>query len=232
LALFRRLGDQRLQAIVHELLTSIARVQGDREASTLHQLEEMALFTEFGDRPSLARAQALKAEQAWQREDFIEAARCYGEALRLYRKLGDRQWYGWMLKGLGRAAYAQGMVRPALAHWQEGLRLFQAIGIDVGVASCLEDIARAVGEQSYQPEGLRQAVVLLSVAAALRARANAPGWPEERAEWARLLDAACVHLVPCVWEAAWTKGQAMSREQAIAYALGEDNGEAELPHNS
>ena len=54
-------------------------------------------------------------------------------------------------------------------------------------------------------------------------------WPAERHEWERYVPATRAQLDEATFTAAWAEGQAMSLEQAVAYALEEeaDSGYAE-----
>jgi hypothetical protein len=80
----------------------------------------------------------------------------------------------------------------------------------------LEGLARVDGAQG---RGIR-AAQLWGAAGALREAIHACLPPNERPRYERALAAAQAQLDPATWEAAWAAGQALTPEQAIAFAIG------------
>jgi hypothetical protein len=82
----------------------------------------------------------------------------------------------------------------------------------------LEGLAGPTAAQGWPA----RAVTLTGAAAALRVMLGAPHAPIEREQIERWLGASRAALGDTEAVEAWTRGQAMTLEQAVAYALSED----------
>jgi hypothetical protein len=89
-----------------------------------------------------------------------------------------------------------------------------------GIADCLDRLA-AVACAEGHPE---HAAILVGAAQGWRDVVSAPRAPAERADYEQTLAAARAGLDVAGFAAAWARGVAMSREQAIAYALASEPG--------
>src|SRR5262249_52477903 len=85
-----------------------------------------------------------------------------------------------------------------------------------GRSSCGSRGSRETGKG---PDRALQAARLFGAAAVLREAANAPLAARHRAEYERQVAAARALLDPASFAAAWAEGQAMTLDEAVAYAL-------------
>src|SRR5262249_30426994 len=100
----------------------------------------------------------------------------------------------------------------------ESLALHREQGNRPGVLESLAGFGALLAAQG-QP---RRAAILFGAIAALRAALNAAMWPAERVEYERHVAATRAQLGEATFAVAWAEGRAMTLEQAIACALGEE----------
>jgi hypothetical protein len=113
-------------------------------------------------------------------------------------------------------AYRQGDYAAARSLHEEGLAIFRELGDKGGIAQSLESLA---GLAAVWGRGLERAARLWGAAAALREAIGAPLPPSEREKYEREVGAARAALGEEAFASAWAEGEAMTLEQAIAYAL-------------
>jgi len=131
------------------------------------------------------------------------------------RELGDKEGIATSFSGLGVLAYYQGDYAQARALHEESLAIRRELGDRRGIAECLEGLAKVACTQGRSG----QAALLFGAAEALRQAIQAPLPPNERADYERHVAATRSGLSEAAFAAAWAHGQAMTLEQAIAYAL-------------
>jgi hypothetical protein len=154
--------------------------------------------------------------------DLLEAglveARRHGHALGIADSLAA---LGWL-------ALCAGDLGSARAFYAESLKLVQELGHRLEVPACLEGLAAvAYGNEDARGDGERSAR-LLGAAHALREAMGLPVPPDRRPGTERCLEAVRAALGGAAFASAWADGQAMSLEDAIAYALADaspDEGE-------
>ena len=125
-----------------------------------------------------------------------------------------------MLSNLGFVVLRQGEARQAEAYFRQSQAVAQRFNLPAD-ALCVAGLASVIGTTGTRVEDARRAARLLGAAAAHIERSGTKLAQTDRddIEWAiatvrRKLDEA-------TWQAAWAEGQAMSLEQAVAYALEE-----------
>ena len=126
-------------------------------------------------------------------------------------------------------ALDQGTTEGVPALLEESLRLLGELGDRRNAAYLLEGWASlAAALSSAQPkdqhgsrERAQRAARLFGAAGAVRTASGIPLPPVDRWWYERYLATARAQLDERSWEAAWAEGQAMTLEQAIAYALEE-----------
>jgi hypothetical protein len=107
----------------------------------------------------------------------------------------------------------------------ESLTLRHEIGDKGGIAWCLEklaEIALTKGQREStlkREEDFRRAARLFGAAEALRAPVNSTIDMVDQPEYERQVAIVRAQLDEAAFTAAWTKGQAMTLEQTIEYAL-------------
>ena len=119
---------------------------------------------------------------------------------------------------LGIALGGLGDQERAIAVLRESLRTCREMGVKPGMVSGLEGVA-GIYSGIGQAE---QAVRLYGAAAKMREEIGIPLPASERLSHESHLTVTRAECGEDVWQAAWDQGQAMSLEQAIAYALEEN----------
>jgi non-specific serine/threonine protein kinase len=215
LALARPGGDLLQTAGAYRWLGDAAFRLGDLDRAAAAYAEDLtrtrALRDPFGVVIGLKNLSA--AVRA--RGDVERAAALGAESLALCREHGLGEWALPMaLASLGFAVLRQGEHHRAAALFAEALALRRASGSAGAIVQCLVGLAGAAAGRGRTAPAAR----LLGAAerlAAEGARLNAP----EQADVDRALTAARARLADPAFAAAWTAGQAMTLEQAIADAL-------------
>jgi hypothetical protein len=121
----------------------------------------------------------------------------------------------WALHTLGEAARRQGDYEWATVNYVASLKLFTERRDNVGIARSLEDLA-TIAEAQGRPA---RAVRLCGAAEVLRELIGSPIPPPERPIYERTIAALRAQLDEIAVAAMWAEGQAMTTEQAIAFAL-------------
>jgi len=212
---FREVGDKLNTSTALDALGRASALQGDAAlAKTLHD-EGLALSRELGDKPGIAYALNGLGTAAAIESRFPDAVALQEQSLALFRALGDRPGIALALYGLGVAERCRGDDRRAEACLKESLALRAATGDRLGVIECLEGLAEMVGMRR-RPE---RVAGLLGAAAALRQAIGAPLPPVNQDNRQRSVDSASAELGAAGFAAAYSRGRAMTLEQAIEYAL-------------
>jgi len=144
------------------------------------------------------------------------------ESLALRRTGGDRWGAAYTLRVLADIARDRGEHARAEGLYRESLALLGQATDALSVAACLEGLAVAAWESGK----LERAAELHGVAAALRAAADTPLPPPDRARYEPVIAAIRTALGDHRFDAARARGQALSLEQAVARAR-EDTPRAE-----
>src|SRR5262249_32256146 len=147
--------------------------------------------------------------------DYPAARALLEESLALRRDAGNRRALPDSLRCLAEVAYEQGDAVAAGALYREALAILRDLGDRTELAAVLEGVAALAAGAAR----LARAVRLAGAAAALRAALGARPSPTRQAEVARWLAPARRELSAAGYAAAWTAGQAMTLEQAVADAL-------------
>ena len=212
LDLSRESGDPRAVAESLYNLAFAVNLQGDNERCKNLLHETAAIFGDAGDRGG--RAKALWALASMVEADEEVAMAMTLEALEIFRDLGDRFHEGWALWGAAGSARRLGRFGESRARLAEGLQIFRDAGDVSSMVVFLggfADLAAAEGDV--------ERVLKLGGAAAASGEATDAGlgeWVgavEERRQLVerRATDADAARL--------WAEGQAMSLDEAVAYAL-------------
>jgi hypothetical protein len=117
---------------------------------------------------------------------------------------------------LGSVALADGHLDEAWNLHTQGLRLFQSVGHQRGVACAIERLA---GLAVAQGQPVRAALLCGTVEAVRAGIGQTCLMPDERFHQKRAVSAARAQLDEISFAATWAAGRAMTLEQAVAYAL-------------
>jgi predicted ATPase/DNA-binding SARP family transcriptional activator len=148
-----------------------------------------------------------------------EAERLTVESVALARSTDNRWWLATVLRGLGELRLGQGDLAAAKAAYRESLEAYRATQTPWGAAWVLSDLATISLAQGNLQRATRLAAAATTHTTAMGAHLVA---------FMRLSGQAPVRgpvSDPTIAEA-WAEGQAMPLEDAIAYALEDDEGEA------
>jgi non-specific serine/threonine protein kinase len=217
LALNRELGNRDGVADVLEELATVAGEQGEVERQAALVEESLAVFRELGSKDGIALALGSLGMLAWVRREYGRALALLRESMAIYRDLGDRRGIARSLGNQSLVTLAQGDHARAAALCRESLALYRATGDTWGIGRYLPVLAGAVFAEGRADRAAR----LFAAATALRGRLGTPLPPLVQPAHDRVVAAARANLGEAAFAAAWTDGDAMSAEEAVAYALGE-----------
>jgi tetratricopeptide (TPR) repeat protein len=213
LELTRRVGDAR--AIANAIYNAAWPMIVDRTALPRAKLlleEAIPLFRELSDQGGVARTLWGLGNVAYFGQDYPAAIRPLEEAQSIFRELDDRFMLGWSTHTLGLVAVKTDGVEDAQQYFLDALRLFIEAQDVSGITLQLDNlsvIARTRGD-------LVRATRLAAAAVAQQAATGTSlggllSTQEGRTGREGLNDADAAQ--------AWAEGQALTLEEAIAYAL-------------
>jgi non-specific serine/threonine protein kinase len=219
LALSREAGDRINQAWALVFLSGDLMGYPDRydEGITLCEAG-LALFRESDHKPGVARALNHLGELARLIGDYGHAQEMYEECLAIAREIGDRQREAYMLGCLGVVADHQGDYDRSEALTMEALAQLRELHLRFGIASALQGLAGPVGAKGQA----ERAAQLIGAGEALYEAMGVRPQSSDQSEIDRIVAAVREQLDEAAFEAARAAGRAMSLEEAVAYALGED----------
>ena len=215
LALRRELGEQRGIANSLNNLGVQAQTIGEYQRAATFFAESLDLYRAIGAPRGIAIALSNLGYAAWHQGAYAQAAALTAESLALRRELGDREGIAIALSNLGEIAALQGDLPRAAAMQAEGLALFRELGATWGIVYCLQRLA-LVGQTS---RSCYPAARLSGALAALRATLALPVPQDEHTRVNASLAALRSTLGDTAFDAAWSDGQRLSLDQAVAGAL-------------
>jgi predicted ATPase/DNA-binding SARP family transcriptional activator/DNA-binding CsgD family transcriptional regulator len=224
LALSRELGDTAYIAAALFDLGAAAAFQNELERASALAEEAMTLQRELGDEVGLARSLLVLGLVALARYDYEQVMMLQEESLALAHKMEDDFAIILSLQHLAIASLYQGDYRRARALYKRGLELCRQQKTRHLTVAHLHVSAALAASQGRPQRSAR----LWAAAAALREAIGATLPPFKRRGWDPYIDTARAQLDEEAWEAAWAEGRAMPPEQAIEYALAEEE-DPELP---
>jgi tetratricopeptide (TPR) repeat protein len=215
LALYQKLDDKSGIALSLNRLGHLAQLEANEKEAEQFLEESLALRQELGDKRGMASSLNALAEIARYQGDYQRASSLYEESLGLCRQLGDKRCVAGVCHNLGHIAERQGKFGLAVALFKESLNLFQELQNQGGVALCLAGLAAVLGAKA-KPE---RATQLFGASKALLAANSTLLSPTDQQAWAQNLALVQGQLDDTVFATSYARGQAMSLDQAIKYAL-------------
>jgi predicted ATPase len=224
LTLARELGEPKL--IARQLLT-LAGIVSDRDEQMAQALyDQLLVFIEQHPEERFPSAFLNLADFAVQRGDYESAKDFSLQGIELCREKEDPWALALAIANHGLALLGLGQTEEALGHFCEALRLQESVQDTIGVATMLSVIAAPAAERGETERAIR----LLATAehmfedmeaelTGFEARLHERTVARARAE--------CPHF-----DAEWSRGRAMSKEEAVAEALGEAAEERTSPGGS
>jgi tetratricopeptide (TPR) repeat protein len=221
-ACFQADGNSVMRGSVLYRLGETLYEQGDYAAAYGHLTQSLAIFEEPDDKTRGSNALRQLGYLAMLQGNYEDAQKFLARALTFAREVGDSSGLIKALILMGRLAQCQGDYPRAHALHRESLILCLETGQQGYVSHLLEAFACLAAAQ----EQAERAGLLFGAAdtgfAATDVRFDLPSpWrdPNLRTEHDRLVAETRVHLGEATFAAAWAKGQAMTLQQAVEYAL-------------
>jgi non-specific serine/threonine protein kinase len=213
-ALWRDVGDRQGLAQALRFLSGSFESQGDYAAARPLAEESVELFREGDDRFGLGITLSRLGITALAQGDYEVARAALEEGVEICRGIEDDWALALALRNLGIGALRESKHEEAVARLAESLGVLRETGNPLYMQN-LELLAAAVSMRADHT----RAALLFGAAEALREAVGAFVLPLYRAEYDRGVAAARAGLDEATFNAAWSGGRAMSPEEAVAYAL-------------
>jgi tetratricopeptide (TPR) repeat protein len=197
------------------LATILKNTTGETEVAIQYDLASVALWREVQDPSELAVALNNLGADLMEVHEFAAARQALLECQEIYQSLGYQRGVALALHNLGETAHRMGDYVRARELLRESLRIRRHLGLPRGYPYSFEILAQ-VNESEGRYE---QAVQLLAASDTLRGRIGAPLELVAQKYVTAVLTSARAQLGDVAFELAWSKGAAMTTEQAIALAL-------------
>jgi tetratricopeptide (TPR) repeat protein len=172
----------------------------------------MAVAKTGDDRWLVANILNNLGEVARVQGDYEQARRSYEESRILFSETAHKPDVARSLHSLGYVARHQGDLAQAEHYFRESLAIFRELDGKRGIVECLAGLAAVRGPT-------QEAARLLAAAESLLKSYGGSWWPADQVEYEHQLAAFQATLSETDFAAAWAAGQAMTLEQAVAYAL-------------
>lgn len=192
----------------------VAYLQRDYAMARQYLEESLSRFQEAHLLPGMESVLNRLGDLARAEGDYENADELYQESLSLYREMGDLDEIPSILHNLAYTALHRSEPQKALALFQEALSIQDAMGNHAGIAECLMGIASVLTSSGQHERAAR----LLGAAEAVRVNAGASMWPADALEYDCMLSYLRAALDEETFAAAWSAGQVLSLEKAVADA--------------
>jgi predicted ATPase/class 3 adenylate cyclase/Tfp pilus assembly protein PilF len=196
--------------------------RGDFDRAEALWEEALALNRRLGNFGQILLNLGHMGYTAAARGDLERADALHKEELELARESRSKLGRAWSTTSLGLVAALRGDLERADALLKEGLRLHRELETRGDIAECLEgiaEVARARGDA-------RRSARLWGAADGLREASATPWMPRAKALHEPRLNAARSRLDGKAWEEAFAEGRAMTLDEAVSYAMVEEEEEA------
>ena len=218
LAIYQELQDKGGIAMAYHRLAELAAHQGDHRKAEEFFTKALSKYRDFGDRFMAGEVLNALGEVARGKGDYERAGTFYEQALEILKELGSRFLPAIPLFNLAWVSLQRGDTRKATALFQESLKLHREYGYRIGmVEECLGGFAAILG-LTGKPEG---AARLFGAVESLLEGIGIDGLiePQDQMELDHYIAAVRAQLDEKSFAKAWEVGRAMTLEQAITYAL-------------
>jgi predicted ATPase len=219
LSIRKRLRDQHGIARSFQNLALLALDQGDYGTARARWEAALATNRELGFRSGQAENLQGLGRLAYLLGDLKAAQNLLDEALEIGRELNDKPVIVGSLWNLGLVARALGDERAVWTFRRQNLPLLQEMDDRARLAEALAEFAALARERGQ----LKRTVRLWAVSDALRGEtADAPPLWDERAVRVGQVAAVRAELGEPLFQSAWAEGQLMPVDDAVRYALEEN----------
>ena len=194
---------------------AILNLHHDLDLSQRYIEESLRLAREASLRSQEAQACEIMATIAIQRGDNNEARTQFKESVRIYEEIGATFNVILEKSNLAHLERKLGNYADALEYYRETIIAFRDIGQTGAVAHQLECFGFIAQAQDQNERALQ----LFAAANALREQRSTPMTPHEQSYFEAQLKGLREKMNEMQFDSAWSKGYAMTMEQAIALAL-------------
>ncbi len=235
LAIKRKLSDEWGISMSLNNLGLVARGEGDDTWAHALMEESLAVCRKLGDKMGISRALDNLGIVARNQGDYARARRLHEESVAIRRELGSKTMAAYSQTNLACVATDQGDYGEAFSLFSEALLVLQEAGDRRVVAECLEGLGEVAAASTGANAGMgtdvkakgssvgaecERAAALFGAAEVLREETGARVAPADCVRHQRYLAIAQAALgEEIAWDAAWTRGRAMTMQEAIEYAL-------------
>jgi predicted ATPase/DNA-binding CsgD family transcriptional regulator/transcriptional regulator with XRE-family HTH domain len=220
LGLWRGIDDG--QGIATSLLTlgMAAEFRNEPARASARYEQSLALAREIGDRVTTYWTLSQLARVLQRQGDYRRAQALSEESLALKRQQGDGYGVAWSLLALALLAWLENDLERAFTLGQESLGLFRDLGHWRGIAQCIHLLAHVTGDRGDAKRSARLFGAAEALDEIIDGRHSAAVLICVDPPRCDASLAACrAKLTPVAFEAAWRAGQAMTTDEAAAFAL-------------
>ncbi len=215
LAICRALGSERGIAQATHTLAILAGMRREHAAAQTYYAEALGLWRKLGNDSNAARVLNSMGVEARLQHEYEQARALFQQSLDLHLTLGNKRSIAMALANLGFVAFARRDYPEAQAYFRESLTLRWELGYILGVADCLSGLASVTGATG----DARTAARLFGAVEVTRQSIAYTLEPEYRTIHDEQVAAVRARLSPEAFQAAWTAGEQLSTEEAVAEAL-------------
>lgn len=215
LAVCQELDDKPGMARAINNLAVIASSRGDYTRARELLARCLALDRELGDMRGVAYSLGELGHLAFFRGEFGQAAEYLEQALALHRRLGDKRSVGLTLSNLGAIARRTGKLQRAAQLHGESLNVVREIDDEWLTACMLIEVGCLLAQQGRA----ERAACVLGAADKTCKEIGFELEPHMLADYESAVEQVRLDLIDQAFEAAWNTGHAMSLEDAVDYAL-------------
>lgn len=188
-------------------------LQGGSEAEAVTQ-EALILLQEVDDQPGLGLVYNSIGERARLSGDLARAKRAYEQSLAIAERTGDARRQYYVLYNLAFVAQREGHHHEAMRAIRRSLALCQDLGVPTDV---IQELLALAGSLGALGDPVRAAQIFGAAYAFLQ-HSGVLIDPSDLPEHERNVAFVRAQLGEVAFEAAWAEGQAMTFDQAVAYA--------------
>ena len=215
LTLFQELEDKRAMAMTLLNLCVVALDHEELDSARTFVTESLELSEEVGDRGDLPIARCYLAFLEHKAGKEAEAEKLISESLEMLRNDERKSWLPWGLHWKGRIAIGRGDFETARLALTESLTLFQKNEDTHGKIRSLLALSWLNAAQGQW----ERAATLLSAEESQRKQQHSPAAPDWREEIEFIETNGRGSLDDPQFAKAWARGEQMSLDQAVAYAI-------------
>jgi non-specific serine/threonine protein kinase len=211
----REFGDRAGIAGSLSNLGGLCEMRGEFGEARVYYEQSLEIRRELGDQWGIAVSMNNLGVVADQQGEYDEACRFYEQGLAIRRELGNRLGIAESLNNLSIVAIKQGDFAKAEALEREAMNINLELGDSLGIS-----VSLGLGGSRAAAEGrFGRSVRLRGAAAAIRDRVNASLPPSEQKGLEEDLTRIRQALGQEPFDRAWEEGRALSRDDAVRYAL-------------